>query len=245
MSLCGVKTVEGQYYSNTMPNLPNFDEAWYNFGFYVGANQMLFTVKSVGGFQYNTFYGKAISDLDADSARLMSINGKPGLGFNVGLVSLVRMGKYFELRFVPGLQFGERMVDFTVQNYLNGAENITKINKRVISTYINVPFHFRYKAARIHNFRPYIYAGPNFKWDLSSLRKKEDNARDIRLKMSGTDFSVDVGVGFDIYTNWFKFGIEIEMSYGIKDILVHQDNIYTSSIEKLRSKIFQINFTFE
>jgi hypothetical protein len=241
----GVNKTDAQYYSKTMPNLPNFDKARYNFGFYIGGNQMLFTVKPVQNYQYITYHGRQISDLPADSARILGINGSSGLGFNVGLVSLLRFGQYFELRFVPGLQFGERNLKYSVLCYLNGVASEETVYKKVVSSYINVPFHLRYKAVRIHNFRPYIFMGPAFKWDLSSLRKQDDNVQNIRLKMSKGDVTFDVGVGFDIYTNWFKFGFQIEMSYGIQNILVKQNNIYASSIEPLYSKIFQINFTFE
>lgn len=245
LMVAGLQKAEAQYYSKTMPNLPNFDNSWYNFGFYVGGNQMFFTVKPISGYQYQTYSGKQISDLPADSARILGINGDAGLGFNVGLVSVLRLGKYFELRFLPGLQFGERNLKYTMLCYQNGVMTPATVSKKVVSTYVNVPFHFRYKAVRIHNFRPYIFMGPAFKWDLSSLRKHDDNTQDIRLKMAKGDVTIDFGVGFDIYTNWFKFGIEIEMSYGVQDILVKQNNIYASSIQPLYSKIFQINLTFE
>jgi hypothetical protein len=241
----GGQTVQGQYYSKTIPNLLNFDRAPYNFGFYLGANQMMFIVKPNPEFQYQSYFEKQISDIAADSARAYRVVGKPSPGFSVGLVSLLRFGRFFELRFVPGLEFGERSIDYTILTYIDGKENFMTTNKSVVSTYINAPFHLRYKAVRIHNIRPYIYAGPALKWDLSSQRKKNDNPNDLRLKMSKGDVAVDIGVGFDFYTNWFKFGMQMEMSYGFNDILVKQNNIYAQSVESIYSKIFQIIFTFE
>jgi len=241
----GGQTVQGQYYSKTIPNLPNFDRAKYNFGFYLGANQMMFVVKPNAGFQYQNYYEKQISDIAADSASVYRVVGRPSPGFSVGLVGLVRMGNYFELRFVPGLEFGERSINYTILTYLDGQEQFITTNKSAVSTYINAPFHLRYKAVRIHNIRPYVYAGPAFKWDLASQRKKNDNPNDLRLKMNKGDVAVDVGVGFDFYTNWFKFGIQIEMSYGLNNVLVKQDNIYAQSVENIRTKIFQVIFTFE
>jgi hypothetical protein len=241
----GTLTAQGQFYSKTIPNLPNFDRAPYNFGFYIGANQMMFIVKPNTEFQYPSYSEKQISDIAADSARAYRAVGKPSPGFSVGLVSLLRFGRFFELRFVPGLEFGERSIDYTILTYIDGKENFMTTNKSVVSTYINAPFHLRYKAVRIHNIRPYIYAGPAFKWDMSSQRKRNDNPNDLRLKMSKGDVAADIGVGFDFYTNWFKFGIQMEMSYGLNDILVKQNNIYAQSIESIHSKIFQITFTFE
>jgi len=243
--LLGVQTVQGQFYSKTIANLPNYDRAPYHFGFYLGANQMMFVVKPNGGFQYQYYSEKQISDIAADSASVYRVVGKPSPGFSVGIVSMIPLGRFFELRFVPGLEFGERSIDYTILTYIDGKESLMNTNKSVASTYINAPFHIRYKAVRIHNIRPYIYAGPAFKWDLSSQRKKNDNPNDLRLKMSKGDVAVDLGVGFDFYTNWFKFGIQMEMSYGFSDILVKPNNIYAQSIESIHSKIFQIIFTFE
>ena len=242
----GIQTIQGQYYSKTIPNLPFFDQAKRNWGFYLGANQMLFTINPKTGFQYQSYSERQISDIQADSARAYRMVGKPSPGFSVGMVGVARWGRFFELRFVPGLEFGERSIDYTILTYSSGGrESFMTTNKSVVSTYINAPFHLRFKAVRIHNMRPFIYAGPAFKWDLSSQRKKNDNPNDIRLKMNKGDVAVDVGVGFDYYTNWFKFGVQIEMSYGINDILIKQNNIYAQSIESIHSKIFQVIFTFE
>jgi hypothetical protein len=49
----------------------------------------------------------------------------------------------------------------------------------------------------------------------------------------------------DFYTTFFKFGIELKMSYGLMDILKRQGNIYTLPVEKLSSKLFLLSFTFE
>ncbi len=54
-----------------------------------------------------------------------------------------------------------------------------------------------------------------------------------------------LGVGVEFYNAWFKFGIEVKMSYGLFDLLRSEDNIYTEGIESLKSKVWQISFTFE
>ena len=35
------------------------------------------------------------------------------------------------------------------------------------------------------------------------------------------------------------------MMYGLTDVLKRENNLYTNSIEKVNSKIFQVSFTFE
>jgi len=56
---------------------------------------------------------------------------------------------------------------------------------------------------------------------------------------------VEAGVGFDFYNEWFKLALELKMMYGLFDQLKRENNIYTNSIESLKSKIFQFSVTFE
>jgi hypothetical protein len=35
------------------------------------------------------------------------------------------------------------------------------------------------------------------------------------------------------------------MMYGLQDVLKREGNLYTESIDKLNSRIFQVSFTFE
>jgi hypothetical protein len=59
------------------------------------------------------------------------------------------------------------------------------------------------------------------------------------------DISVNVGVGIEFYTQYFKFGVEAKMGYGFFNLIKHEDNLYTNSIDRLNSKIFLLSFTFE
>jgi hypothetical protein len=53
------------------------------------------------------------------------------------------------------------------------------------------------------------------------------------------------GVGFDFYMKYFKFGVELQMAYGLVNVLDQENTIYTTSIDKLSSKMAWITFTFE
>lgn len=65
------------------------------------------------------------------------------------------------------------------------------------------------------------------------------------IRVKKTDFALEIGTGVDFYTDYFKFGIEVKMSYGLMNILNKEQMIYSSSIEELRNKTFQVSFTFE
>jgi outer membrane protein W len=122
-----------------------------------------------------------------------------------------------------------------------------QINKKVPSTYINFPIEVRFKAARYNNFRPYLMVGAQYSLDLASNAKKrqQKNQNEKIVKFNQSDVYAEAGVGFDFYNEWFKFGVEVKMMYGFLDVLKHEGNIYTESIEKVSSKIFQLSLTFE
>lgn len=118
-------------------------------------------------------------------------------------------------------------------------------SKKVESTYLDFPFEIKFKSKRIQNSRAYILAGIKYSLDLASQAKKKEQDEEIRVKLKKNDYALELGVGFDFYTTYFKFGTELKMSYGVRDILKHENNIYTGNIDRLNSKIFQFTLTFE
>jgi hypothetical protein len=234
--------------STTLPNQPKYDNKNIHFGFYLGANQMLFSLKMRPGFNHFTYYQDQIPEFNADSAYLRNAEPIPQLGFTIGVVSDLRLGKYFNLRFTPELLFSERRISYNILTYYRGKPVlIENFQKKVPSTHLNFPFYLKYKGVRMHNARPYVFIGVKFVMDLAAQagKKEDQNERDVVIKLYRSDIAFETGVGFDFYFNWFKMGTELRMSYGLNDVLKNEDNIYTAPIESLHSRIFQLVFTFE
>ena len=226
-------------------NLPVYDYSKYHFGFILAVNQMRFYIKPTDGLYYKTFDANQSSEINADSSMIYSIEDNPAMGFTVGIVGNLRLGDYFDLRLVPSLAFGERSLSYRFLKFRGTNQELIDIKKNVPSTYIELPLHLKYKSQRLNNFRAYVLTGPNMRFDLSSDAKKSKDAAEIQVKLKPYDLSYELGVGFDFYFEWFKFGTELKMSYGLFDVLKHENNIYTEGIDKLKSKLFQVSFTFE
>ncbi|MCX6233406.1 MAG: porin family protein [Bacteroidetes bacterium] len=231
-------------------NLPKFDLAPYHFGFSLNVNQMFFTIKPATNMQKKWYYGvQQLPDLPnsvKDTARVLSLESLNTFGFTIGIVSNLRLGTFFDLRFVPDLAFGERELVYIVERHYDGTVETVGMRKTVYSTLVDIPLHIKYKSKRYNNTRAYLLAGLKYSIDLASEAKKNQDELDnkhVRLKKN--DLYFEAAVGFDFYTTYFKFGTEFKMSYGLNDILIREDNIYTSSIDRLTSKIFQLSFTFE
>ena len=209
-------------------NLPKFDASPYHFGFTLGVNQMNFSVKNEPDLkQFDSLY---------------VIEPVPQMGFNIGIVSDLTINNNLNLRFLPTLAFGDRKLNYS----MIAKDSLLQTNtKSVESTYIDLPFYLKFKTNRLVNTRAYVICGVKYSIDLASQSNKKEKTNEILLKLKRNDIAFEIGTGFDFYLEYFKFGIEIKMAYGMRDLLKREDNIYTNSIKKLNSKIFWLSFTFE
>lgn len=233
--------------SKGVMNLPSYNNARYHFGFILALNQMNFTLKMKDGYQNVTYDSLQSPDIYADSLNLLGVNANPTMGFTVGIVGNLRLAKYIDLRLVPSLGFGERNIDYTMRTYSDGVESIVDIRKSITSAHIDIPLYVKYRSKRHHNFGAYVQAGAKYVLDLAATRSdKEEEGNETVVKLMKNDIAAIAGVGVEFYNGWFKFGVEINMSYGLNDLLRRDDNnIYTGGIESLRSKVWQLSFTFE
>jgi len=208
-------------------NLPNYDLKKYHFGFVLGLNKMDFSIRPIEDYK----------PLDS----LYILESIPEWGFYLGIVSDLRMGQFFNLRFIPTLAFGDRNLE-----YLIAYKDTVFFNqfKKVESTLLEFPLLLKYKALRMTNTRAYLIGGVKYTLDLASKQKKKDDD-EVLVKIVKNDYAYEVGVGFDFYLEYFKFSTEIKMTYGIRDLLVRDNNIFTNPIDRLNSKVFQISFLFE
>lgn len=213
-----------------VPNLLKYDKRPFHFGFTLG---------------YNLFDYRITSKPDlAEYDSLMMVNTHAMSGFSLGIVTNVRLGKYFDLRFVPGLSFGDRYVNYTIR-YSSGNEIVTP--KNVESVYLDLPIMIKYKSSRmLNNVRAYVLAGGQYTFDMISAKKKKAPANgDVVLKLNPHDVQAQVGVGLDFYCTYFKFSTEFKMSFGFLNMLVPENNMYATSVTSLKAKNVQISFIFE
>jgi hypothetical protein len=65
------------------------------------------------------------------------------------------------------------------------------------------------------------------------------------VKLKRDDFFYEGGAGAEFYLQYFKFAIEAKVSMGVRNMLVKDNTIFSTSIDKLKSKILTISITFE
>ena len=172
-------------------------------------------------------------------------------GFTVGIIGSKRLGRYFDLRFIPSLSFAERKMSYDIAlKGTDGSISMLKMTKSIGTTFVEFPLNIKYRSKRYNNIGAYIFGGVNPKLDLAS--QKDNKETDLEgnefinnLVTKRFDCAAELGAGFDIYNQWFKLGIEIKMSYGFLNIMKNPAFIYTAPIDQLRNKLFQVSLIVE
>jgi len=211
-----------------VPNLQKYDKKLFHFGFSIGYNLFDFNLKN------NAYYPMSDS--------LLVINTKAVSGFSLGIVTDLRIWKYFDLRFIPGLSFGERVLTYEFANRVKEDDK----QKRVESVYLDLPLLFKIKSSRMHNVRIYVIGGVQYSLDLISNQKKQSKRpNEMLVKLNQNDFQGQVGFGLDFYCTYFKLTTEVKMSFGMVNLLVPEQHLYTSNISSVKSKTLQVSVIFE
>ena len=214
-----VNAQEGRYAWNK----PNYDQYPFHFGFAVGYNQMDFKIIPDK---------KLLTDFDS----VFSVENFSRPGFNIHIVGNLRLGNNFDLRFIPGLAFGQRDLHYRHRVVNSNDTILTTHVMSIESTLLSFPLYVKYRSKRLNNWRPYLLFGGNYTWDLEARKKiKEEERPKIRLQHQ--DFYIEAGVGIDYYFPFFKLATELRFSWGMMNMIKYDNTEYSNFYEKLNSKM--------
>ena len=219
-------------------NLPAFDLKRIHFGFTVGLNLM--------DMGFTRDY-EAEDFLYADISHIQP-------GFQVSIVSDLRLNKNWNLRFLPGISFGSREVYF--YEYSDGTVGEPVDIPHVANpvplgpAFLDFPLHFKYRSVRVNNYRPYVVGGLNFRYDMSAKKPGVyDSDSDEYVKFKRGDLYLEFGFGVDNYLKYFKFAPEIKVAMGLMNMIDPNGRTghpeFANSISYARSYIIMLNFHFE
>ena len=204
-----------------LANLENFDKQKLSFGFYLGFNSLDFKIDKKHDDQ----------DIIVDSQT----------GFNVGLITNLRVTEYIYLRFEPGLSYSQRNLHFP-----HFTDNVDAL-REVKSTYIYFPLLLKFSSKRMGNVRPYVVAGLSSAMNLSSNATSVDDNSQNRFRMTKNSSNYELGFGIDLYMEYFKFSPSIRGVFGTKNELIPDkdpNSPWTGNIDKVTTRGIFINFAF-
>jgi len=209
-------------------NSSTYDDKPLHFGFSMGVNTMDFKIRP-SSVAFNT---------DGLIPEIVTL--KPGI--NIQVVIDYRPLRYADVRFLPGVSFGQRNINF----YKDGL--LVNDQQKLESSFLEFPLILKTKGMRMNNTRPFLLGGLNFRYDLAG-KKEYDDEKPVYLRLRRADVYYELGAGLDFYLPFFKLTIEAKMSNGMRDVLVHEPAPgypqYCNAIESLKSQMWVIAFHFE
>lgn len=205
-----------------------YDDKLLHFGFSLGFNTMDFRITP------SQYY------LETDSVYPEVSMLNPGI--NIQIVTDLHPVKYLDIRFLPGVSFGQRNIRF----YKN--QVVYNTQQRLESSYMEFPLLLKYKGDRLNNVRPYVVTGLNYRYDLAG-KKEFDDEKPVYIRLKRSDLYYEMGAGLDFYLTYFKFSVELKMSNGFRNIIVndaasgHEE--FRHAIDRMKSQIWILAFHFE
>jgi len=211
------------------------NESWYDekpvhFGFSLGFNAMDFNITP--------------SQTALEATKLYPEVTLLNPGINIQIVTNFNLAKHLDIRFLPGVSFGQRVVRY----YNYETLEIYNDEQKLESSFLEFPVLLKYKGERLNNVRPYVIGGLNFRYDLAA-KKEYDDEKPVYLRLEKPDLYYEFGAGLDFYLAYFKLSVELKMSTGIGSILADDPHPqfpqYANAIERMRSQIWVLAFHFE
>jgi Outer membrane protein beta-barrel domain len=222
--LCQVHFAQAQHNQGNI-NYLDFQQKPYYFGITLGINQGDFRVFHSRDFILNDSF-----------ARAESVTGP---GFNLGIISNLKLGEFFDVRFLPTLSFSERRIRYSLLS-----ETVKTDTRRVESVFVELPFHVRYKSATYHDFRLFVLGGVKYSFDVASDSRTRQAAG--LVKISPTDFQLEYGAGVQFFFPYFIFSPEFKISNGLNNALIYNGDLIQSNVlDKVLSRTFTVSMHFE
>lgn len=223
------QTASAQLFSKEkIKNNENFDKQRLSWGFFLGLNSY--------DFQFN--YEQDMDDILVESTT----------GFNVGLISDLRLNEHLNLRFEPGLFITQRNLQYNPSAFQGLEYNSSDLLREVKSTYVHFPLLLKVSTKRINNFKPFVLAGVSTAINLSSNEENPDDNSVGQFRTKKNMAFYELGFGIDFYLFWFKFTPSIRGVFAFNDEIVRDtdpNSPWTSNVHTMKTRGVFINFTFQ
>ena len=206
-------------------NLQNFDKQKIHFGYFIGLNQYNFKIDYKKNPNYTTQFDEEI-------------------GLNIGLIADLRLNKYLNLRFEPGLHTNKGALKFNERsNFTQNSDTLRSIK----STYIHLPLLLKFSSKRIGNYRPYVLGGISTSLNLSSNQNSPEDNKNKVFRLKTNNLYYELGFGIDFYLQYFKFSPSIRGVFSLNNELVpdnDKNSPWTGHIYNQSTRGIFINLNF-
>jgi len=255
-------TLFAQFFRFGVPNLQAYDKERFHYGFSLGIDIVDINLKTRTNYLFP-------DNIMGGNNTLLQITSSATPAFHVGILGNMRLGEYFDLRFIPAFSIAHEInlyyrFEKEVLDPNPRKNNMTReILRQIDCQYINLPLFIKFKSSRMHNVRIYAMGGGQFSVNMMSAKNNTINTMDpsgidIIPIIKPYDVQVKGGFGFDFYTTYFKLSTEFNVSFGVINMLedekrikdkehlpIYQSSPIIKGITDMKSKTFNISFIIE
>ena len=204
-------------------NYRDFSTKPYYFGITIGYNSSDYKLFHSDDFILN------------DSIFSTNVQRDPGLDLKI--VTNLKVGQYIDVRFLPGLAFAGRSIEYTYQGE-------TVRPRKVSSVFAEFPVQVRYKSAPWRDIRMFVLGGVKYSYDVAS-DSRSTQSEDL-VRFSPSDFQLEVGAGMQFFFPYFIFSPEVKFSHGLGNVLIYDDRLQQSTVlDKVLSRALTVSLHFE
>ncbi|RAI87034.1 type IX secretion/gliding motility protein PorT/SprT [Algoriphagus yeomjeoni] len=220
-----------------------------SYGFFLAGHNSTLRIKYTDAFLNST------SANEFDNVR--SIQPLFSAGFSLGFIGILRFHDQVSLMFMPKVGFYEYKTEVTYFNVTEpglpntGDEVIDGPNPNNFSrevftseaTMVELPLLFKYRSVRFNNTRMYWVGGASYQF----RTKGQDEANVDDIVMTGQDFSLEAGMGFEFYFKYFKFAPEVRFSHGLMNAYQAENTRpeLQGAIESIKRKSITLYLNFQ
>ncbi len=227
--LITVQSVSAQLFSKEkVLNNENFDKPRLSYGYYLGFNV----------YDYNIDYATDLKDVQVLKST----------GLNVGLVGNIRINDYIDIRLEPGLVISRRELNYSNTFFNEISYEEKDLSREIQSTFVHIPLLIKFSTKRVNNIKPFIVGGVSTALNLSSQENNPDDNSKNTFRVTKNNLYYELGIGIDLYLEWFKFTPSIRGVFSMQDELINDvdpKSPWTSNITQMQTRGLFINFTFQ
>ena len=185
-------------YKYTRKFKEDYDLKPIHFGFYFGLPTT----------RYNLTYAPTFAaGSSTDPNPIVRITSPNNTGLlRVGFLVNAFLDDNFDLRTNPGISIISRSINYT---FADGTEKANLIE----SAWVELPLLLKYKSARRVNSRMYVIGGASL--GIETNRKRREDSSQGLPNTASTDLSLEYGIGFEQFLEYFKFAPELRFSHSL------------------------------
>jgi len=224
------------------------DNRTLSYGFFLAAHNSTLRIKYSDAFMH--------SGIANPMSNVRSIQPQFSPGFSLGFIGILRFHDQVSMLFTPKVGFYEYKTEVTYFNVIDssliqtdGSKATGQYNSQLTEVYsseatmVELPLLFKYRSLRFNNTRMYWIGGASYQF----RTKTQDEANVDDIVMTGRDFSLEAGMGFEIYFKYFKFAPEIRFSHGLNNIYKAENTLpqLQDAISSIKRKSITVYLNFQ